>query len=99
MGSKIRKFQGRVLNVEKTIEKRLDREGTEWQKCVFTVELTGFSKRTPEEAMARDLKGERVKVVRWCAFDWHYKTGARVTLRADETESLLSRTPTESVYW
>lgn len=38
-----RRLQGKVLGMEKTGEKR-DERGKLWEKCIFTVKLTGFSK-------------------------------------------------------
>jgi len=37
--------------------------------------------------------------VRYCLYDWHYKTGVRKTLEPDETEAVLSGKPTETVFW
>jgi hypothetical protein len=86
---KIRKLQGKVLSIKKTGEKKRDESGRIWEKCVFTVELTGFSKRTPNEAIPPELRGKKVKIVRWCCFDWHYKLGVRKTLEQDETEAFI----------
>lgn len=96
---KIRMLQGTVLNVEKTGENKKDAEGNIWEKCIFSLELTGFSKRTPKEVLPPDLKGKKVKLVRWCCFDWHYKTGIRKTLEPDESEAILKGKPSDTVYW
>ena len=96
---KIRKLQGIVLSIEKTGETFIDEDGDKWERCIFTVELTGFSKRTPEERLPEELKGRRVKLIRWCCFDWHYKLGVRKTLEPDETEAVLKGIPTETVFW
>lgn len=96
---KIRKLQGRVLDVEKVDDSFVDDEGNKWEKCVFTLELTNFSKRTPNEVVPENLKGKKVKLVRYCCFDWHYKLGVRKTLEPDETEAVLHGTPIETVYW
>lgn len=87
-----RRLQGIVKEIIKTGEKKTDEEGNKWEKCIFVVELTGFSKRTPKEVLPEDLKGAKVKVVRWCCFDWHYKTNVRTTLTPEETEKVLSGT-------
>ena len=87
------KLQGRVLNIEKTGEKRRDEDGNLWEKCVLTVELIGFSKRTPSEVILPELKGGKVKLVRWCCFDWHYELGVRKTLELDETEAVIKGKP------
>lgn len=97
--SKIRKLQGIVESIERTGEKRVDEDGVEWEKCIFTVRLTGFSKRTPNEVLPEHLKGKCVKLVRWAAFDWHFKTGVRKTLEPDETEAVLEGRMTDTVYW
>ncbi len=96
---KIRKLQGKVLNIEKTGDFILDEEGDRWEKCIFTVKLSNFSKRTPEEIMPEKLKRKKVKIVRYCCFDWHYKLGVRKTLDPDETEAVLKGNPTKTVYW
>jgi hypothetical protein len=96
---KARRLQGRVLQIEKTGEKKKDEEGNEWERCAFTLELVGFSKRTPQEILPEKMRGMRVKLIRWCCFDWHYKLGVRKTLDVDETEAVLGGRPTNTVYW
>jgi hypothetical protein len=96
---KIRKLQGRVIDVKKTGEYITDEEGNKWEKCVFTIELTGFSKRTPTEKIPEEIKGKKVKLVRYCCFDWHYKLGVRKTLEPEETEAVLVGKPIKTVYW
>jgi hypothetical protein len=91
----VRRLQGVVEDVERTGEKIMDEEGVEWEKCISTVRLLGFSKRAPDER----LKGMRIKLVRWAAFDWHLKKGVRKTLEPDETESLFRGEKTSTVYW
>lgn len=95
----MRKLQGIVLDIEKTDEKRKDGEGNLWKKCIFNLELSSFSKRTPKEVMPSKLKGKKVKLVRWCCFDWHYKLGVKKTLEPDETEAVVKGKSTASVYW
>jgi len=99
MSGKIRKLQGVVLDIERTGETITDEEGEKWEKCIFTVELTKFSKRTPNEMIPENLKGKRVKIVRYCCFDWHYKLGVTKTLELEETEAVLNGKPSETVYW
>ena len=96
---KVRKLQGIVIDVERTGEYITDEEGEKWEKCIFTIELTGFSKRTPNEVLPENLKGKHVKLVRYCLYDWHYKLGVRKTLDPDETEAVLSNKPTDTVFW
>ena len=94
-----RRLQGKVLKIEKTGDSMVDEEGDKWEKCVFTVELSNFSKRTPKQTVPETVKGKKVKVVRYCCFDWHYKLGVRKTLDSDETEAVLEGKPTKTVYW
>jgi|UniRef100_A0A7C4BB97 hypothetical protein len=89
MDKRIRKLQSVVVDVVKTDEFREDEMGNRWRKCIFTVKLVGFSKRTPGERMPDELKEAEVKVVRWCCFDWHYRMGVRITLTPEETELVL----------
>ena len=96
---KARRLQGRVLGIDRRGEKKKDEEGNEWEKCVFTLELVGFSKRTPQEVLSDEMLGKRVKLIRWCCFDWHYKLGVRKTLDVDETEAVLGGRPINTVYW
>lgn len=99
MVEKVRKLQAKVLEIEKTGETVKDAEGNTWEKCVFNVEITGFSKRTADEVVPKTVKGRTVKLVRYCCFDWHYKLGIKKTLEPDETEAVLAGKPTETVYW
>jgi hypothetical protein len=99
MSKKIRKLQGKVIDIEKTGEYMTDEEGSKWEKCIFDIEITNFSKRTPDEVVPDEIRGKRVKLVRYCCFDWHYKLGVRKTLEPDETEALLARKPKQTVYW
>lgn len=96
---KARKLQGTVIAIEKTGDTIVDEEGNKWEKCIFTIQLNGFSKRTPEEKMPENLKEKTVKLVRYCCFDWHYKLGTRKTLEIEETEAVLNGAPTKTVYW
>lgn len=95
----IRKLQGIVVDIERTGEYLTDEEGEKWEKCIFTIELTGFSKRTPNEVLPENLIGKQIKIVRYCLYDWHYKLGVRKTLEPDETEIVLSGKPTNTVFW
>ncbi|MDH5361765.1 MAG: hypothetical protein OEW84_00410 [Aigarchaeota archaeon] len=94
-----RRLQGIVVSLEETGEARTDAEGTNWQKCVFTLELTGFSSRTPQERMSEQLRRKRVKLARWCSQDWHRKLGVLKTLDPDETEAVLRGEKTDTVSW
>jgi len=58
-----------------------------------------FSKRTPEEVVPDQLKGKKVKLFRYCLFDWHYKLGVRKTLEPDEIEATIEESPIKTVYW
>jgi hypothetical protein len=93
------RLQGKVMDVNKGEETRVDNEGNRWRKCIFTIRLTNFSKFTKREVMPERLKGKEVKIIRYCCFDWHYKLDARKTLDVEETAAVLSGKPTISVYW
>lgn len=93
-----RRLKGRVIAVEKSGEKMM-REGETWEKCIFTLEITRFSKRTPDEIVPHNLKGKRIKLVRHCLYDWHYALGIEKTLSPEETESLLQGRPSSTVFW
>jgi hypothetical protein len=95
----IRKLQGKVLNINKTDEIFYDEEGEKWEKCIFTIEISNFSKRTPNEVIPENIKGKIVKIIRYCCFDWHYKLGIRKTLEPDESEAVLNNKPTKTVFW
>lgn len=84
----MRRLQGVVLEVVPTGEVLVDEYGETWRKCVVSVQLTGFSKRTGGE-LPPALRGKVVKVVRWCCYDWHFKVGCRATLTPEETEEVL----------
>ena len=93
-----RRLKGRVIAVEKT-GKTIMREGETWEKCIFTLEVTRFSKRTPGEIVPHDLRGKRIKLVRHCLYDWHYTLGIEKTLTPEETESLLRGKPSSTIFW
>jgi hypothetical protein len=93
------RLQGKVMDIHKGEETRVDKEGNRWRKCIFTIRLTNFSKFTKREVVPEHLKGKEVKIIRYCCFDWHYKLGARKTLDVEETEAVLSGKPTKTVYW
>jgi hypothetical protein len=98
LAEKIRKLQGRVIDKKNTGETITDEKGNEWERCIFTVELTNFSKRTPNEIIPEEIKRRKVRLVRYCCFDWHYKLGIRKTLEPDETKAVLTGNSTETVY-
>jgi hypothetical protein len=93
-----RRLKGRVIKVEKTGE-TITKEGETWEKCVFTLEVTRFSKRTPHEVVPDSLKGKKIKLVRHCLYDWHYRLGVEKTLSPEETESFLQGKPSSTVFW
>lgn len=99
MVGKVRKLQGTVSEVKKTGISTVDEDGNKWEKCIFTIQLTNFSKRTPKEVIPEKIRDKKVKLVRYCCFDWHYKLGVRKTLEPDETEAVLADKPTKTVYW
>jgi hypothetical protein len=93
------RLQGRVTNIEKTKEKKKDEQGNLWEKCIISVELIGFSKRTPKKILPMIVKGKQIKLLRWCCFDWHYKISSRKTLEPNETKAILLEKPTVTAYW
>ena len=93
-----RRLKGRVIAIEKTGE-TIVRDGETWEKCVFTLEVTRLSKRTPFEAVPSDLKGKKIKLVRYCLYDWHYALGIEKTLSPEETEAVLHGEPSSTVFW
>lgn len=86
--SAVRKLRGKVLAVEKTGE-TVRKNDEVWEKCVFTLELTRFSSRTLGEQLPPSLMGKKVKIVRYCFYDWHYKVGVEKTLDPEETDTIL----------
>jgi hypothetical protein len=92
------KLQGKVVNIEKTGEFATDEEEYKWEKCIFTVELTSFSRCISKEVIREGIE-KKVKLTRYCCFHWHYKLGLRKTLESDETEAVLAGRPTKTVYW
>lgn len=98
LSSGARRLKGKVLAVEKTGEK-MTRETETWEKCIFTLEITRFSKRTPDEIVPDDLKGKIIKLVRYCRYDWHYALGIEKTLSPDETESFLQGKTSSTMFW
>ena len=99
MPKKIRKLQGIVLEIDRTGNFKSNEEENRWEHCIFTIELQNFSKRTREEVIPEKLKGKKIKLIRYCCFDWHYRLGVRRTLDPDETEAVLADQPTKSVFW
>jgi hypothetical protein len=91
-------LKGRVIAVEKTGE-TVTREGETWEKCLFTLEVTRFSKRTPDEVVPDSLKGKRIKIVRHCFYNWHYRLGVEKTLSPEETDGLLRGKPSSTIFW
>ncbi|MBS7656914.1 hypothetical protein KEJ33_03205 [Candidatus Bathyarchaeota archaeon] len=82
------KLQGKVLNVEKTGD-IIRKDGERWEKCIFTIEITRFSKRTSVEVIPEKFKGKKIKIIRYCCFDWHYRTNVLTTLGVNETDIVL----------
>ena len=78
-----------MVSVVKTGEFREDEEGGRWRKCIFTIELRGFAGRARGGELPAELREARVRVVRWCCLDWHFRMGVRATLTPEETEAVL----------
>jgi hypothetical protein len=96
---RLARLQGVTLGLIRTGETMLDNEGERWEKCILTVEVRGFSKYAHSPPLPESVKGKLVKIVRWCCFDWHYKTGGRNTLTEEETKSVLDGIPSSGVWW
>jgi len=94
----VRKLKGRALAIERTGE-IVRRDDENWEKCIFTLELARFSSGTPTEQIPSSLKGKKVKIARYCLYDWHYKLEIEKTLEPDETEAVLEGKPSATVYW
>jgi len=94
-----RRLQGTAVNLEETGETRTDDEGTNWHRCIFAVELTGFSSRTPRERLREQSMRKQVKLARWCSQGWHRKLGVLKTLEPDETEAVLKGEKIDTVLW
>jgi hypothetical protein len=93
-----RRLKARVIEVEKTGE-TVTREGETWEKCIFALEVTRFSRRTPDEVVPDNLKGKKIKLVRHCLYDWHYRLGVEKTLSPEETDGLLRGKPSSTIFW
>jgi hypothetical protein len=93
----VRRLKGKVVAFEKTGSVKLNDEN--WERCIFTLELTRFSGRNPTEPMPPVLRGKIIKIVRYCLYDWHYKAGVEKTLEPEETEAVISGKPCETAYW
>ena len=93
-----RRLKGRVIAIEKTGEAAA-KEGENWEKCIFTLEITRFSKRTSNEIVPDWLKGKKVKLVRYCLYDWHYRLGVEKTLGTEETDNLLKKKRSSTISW
>ena len=94
----VKKLLGTVLTIEKTGECKVDSEGQNWEKCIFTLKIKELSKRTPKEKVPSTILGKEIKQVRWCCYNWHYKSGVK-TLDSNETEAVLNGKPINTVYW
>ena len=92
------RLKGKVIAVLKT-GRTTAVNGATWEECVFTVEIAHFSKRTPKEIIPDSLKSKKVKLVRYCLYDWHYKLGVEKTLNAEETDCLLRGQPSSTISW
>jgi len=93
-----KRLKGKVLAVEKTTEVE-NRKGEKWVKCIFTLQLIGFSRDPSGELIPQSMKKKRIKLVRYCLYDWHYKLGTEKTLEPDETAAILAGNPTPTVFW
>ena len=93
-----RRLRALVIEVEKTGE-TVEREGETWEKCIFTLEVTRFSRRTPDEVVPDNLRGKKIKLVRHCLYEWHYRLGVEKTLSPEETNGLLRGKSSSTIFW
>lgn len=91
------KLKGTVIAIERTGE-TVQRDGENWEKCIFTLELTRFSGRNPEQ-IPTELCGKIIKLVRYCLYDWHFEKGIEKTLEPEETIAVIEGKPAKTVYW
>ncbi|MEM4311619.1 MAG: hypothetical protein QXX95_04455 [Nitrososphaerales archaeon] len=95
-----RVLQGRVIAIEPTKDTYKGEDGNLYTKHIFTVELLRWSKKKegflelPEE-----LKGKKVKLVRYTCYDWHLKIGSLKNLTEEETKAVIDGKPTQNVFW
>ena len=93
------RLQCRAVEVDESNDIYEDTDGKVWKKCTFTAEITHFSKRTPSLAVPAAINGKKVKLVRWCSEEWHYRVPVQRTLTRDETEAVLKDRPTTTIIW
>ncbi|WP_455365026.1 hypothetical protein [[Eubacterium] cellulosolvens] len=84
------RLQGTVVEISKTGEKTQDEDGLSWERCLFTIALEGYSKRTPDLTLPPELVGKKIKITRYCAYDWHLKLNVTKTLTPPETQLVLN---------
>lgn len=83
----------------KLVKQQRIKKETNGKNAYSPLNLHAFSKRTPNEILPNNIKGKKVKLVRFCSFDWHYKLGVKKTLDFDETEAVLAGKQSETIYW
>jgi hypothetical protein len=83
----VSKLRAIITNVEKTSEKYEDQYYTVWEKCIIEVEIIGASKMFEDEALLKKFMNRKVRITRWCAYDWHCKVGSKITLDAEEIQT------------
>lgn len=91
------KLKGKTIEIQRTGEV-VKRGDENWEKCILTLELTRFAADSTEQ-FPPALKGKIIRIVRYCFYDWHYKTGVERTLEPGETKAVIDGKPTASVYW
>lgn len=84
----VRKLKGKLIAIEKTGE-TIMKDGENWEKCIFTLELTGLSENIVKKQIPASLKGKRVKITRCCFYDWHFMLGIEKTIEPEETEAIF----------
>jgi hypothetical protein len=84
----VRKLKGKVIAIEKTGE-TIRKDGENWEKCIFTLELTGLSENFVKKQIPASLKGKRVKITRYCFYDWHFMLEIEKTIEPEETGAIF----------
>jgi predicted GTPase len=84
----VRKLKGKVIAIEKTGES-IRKDGENWEKCIFTLELTSLSENVVQKQIPASLKGKRVKITRYCFYTWHFMLGIEKTIEPEETEAIF----------
>jgi len=84
----VRKLKGKVVAIEKT-GGTVRKDGECWERCIFTLELTGLSENLVQKQIPASLNRKRVKITRYCFYNWHFTLGIEKTIEPEETEAIF----------